>query len=134
MFSINKGEKHEETIEKKGKKIVSEINDRKKDDDNELLTNSGSTWTEQPPGLGIDIDYYQSMLDDADIPEDKKREFVETLWSIVVQFVDLGFGIHPLQQANDQPQENQALARLIEKTAREEFNSKKDTILEGINE
>ena len=116
---------------------MSEIDNRKKDKDNALLTNSGSTWVEQPPSLSIDIDYYQSMLDDADIPEDKKREFVETLWSIVVQFVDLGFGIHPLQQANeanDQSQEKQALARLIESTTREEFNSKKDTVLEGINE
>ena len=29
----------------------------------------------------------------------EKREFLEALWSIIVAFVDLGFGIHPVQQA-----------------------------------
>ena len=51
--------------------------------------------------LTLDVDYYQSLMDDADISEDKKREFVEALWSIVVCFVDLGFGIHPLQQVGE---------------------------------
>ncbi len=32
------------------------------------------------------------------IPDDQKRELIETLWSIVVAFVDFGFGIHPVQQ------------------------------------
>lgn len=49
--------------------------------------------------LTLDVDYYQSFLDDADIPEDKRRELIETLWQIVVNFIDLGFGIHPLQQS-----------------------------------
>ncbi len=29
--------------------------------------------------------------------EEEKRLFLETLWSILMQFVDLGFGIHPVQ-------------------------------------
>ncbi|MEE9375273.1 MAG: hypothetical protein V3V04_02935 [Rhizobiaceae bacterium] len=116
---------------------MNESDNRKKGKDDTLLASSGSELAEQPSSLGIDIDYYQAMLDDVDIPEDKKQEFVETLWSIVVQFVDLGYGVHPLQQVNDtidQQQEKQALARLIENTTCEEFNSKKDTILEGTNE
>ena len=51
--------------------------------------------------LRLDVDYYQSFLDDSDIPEDKKRELIETLWAIMVQFVDMGIGIHPLQHADD---------------------------------
>ncbi len=52
--------------------------------------------------LTLDVDYYQSFLDDVDIPGDKRDELIETLWAIVVQFVDMGFGIHPLQQAGQQ--------------------------------
>lgn len=51
--------------------------------------------------LTLDVDYYQSLMDDTDMSEDQKREFIEALWTIVVCFVDLGFGIHPLQQAAD---------------------------------
>ncbi len=54
--------------------------------------------------LTLDIDYYQGFLDDMDIPADKKRELVETLWGIVVNFVDMGFGVHPVQLASaDKP-------------------------------
>lgn len=55
--------------------------------------------------LTLDVDYYQSFLDDTNISEDKKRELIQTLWDIMSAFVDLGFGIHPVQQAmgNDAP-------------------------------
>lgn len=49
--------------------------------------------------LHLDVDYYQTMLDDPQLSEDQKRELIETLWNIVIQFIDLGFGIHPFQQA-----------------------------------
>jgi len=29
--------------------------------------------------------------------EAQKEEFLQSLWSIIVSFVDLGFGVHPLQ-------------------------------------
>jgi len=51
------------------------------------------------PSLSIDWDLYGTYLEDSDLSDEQKREFIETLWSIVVSFVDLGFGIHPLQQA-----------------------------------
>lgn len=54
------------------------------------------------PTLTVDWETYGKMLEDSDLTEDQKREFIETLWSIVVNFVDLGFGIHPLQQASEQ--------------------------------
>lgn len=49
--------------------------------------------------LTLDIAYYQALLDEEDMEPDQKRELIETLWSIVVAFVDLGFGAHPVQQA-----------------------------------
>lgn len=51
--------------------------------------------------LTLDAEYYQAFLDDAAISEDRKREMVETLWQIIVAFVDLGFGVHPAQQARN---------------------------------
>ena len=54
------------------------------------------------------IEEGQNYLDDADIPDDKKQELIETLWNIVVQFVDMGYGIESTQQvmgiADDQKQ------------------------------
>lgn len=49
--------------------------------------------------LQIDIEKYQTFLDETDLNEDQKRDVIEALWQIIVAFVDLGFGVHPVQQA-----------------------------------
>jgi len=54
------------------------------------------------PALTIDYALYESYLEDSDMSDAQKREFIETLWSIVVSFVDLGFGVHALQLACEQ--------------------------------
>ncbi len=51
-----------------------------------------------PARLSIDWDAYLPFLENEDISEEQKRELIEALWSIMVSFVDLGFGIHPIQQ------------------------------------
>ena len=38
-------------------------------------------------------------MDDSATPEDQKQELLETLWAIAVACVDMGLGLHPLQQA-----------------------------------
>jgi len=50
------------------------------------------------PTLTLDVALYQEYLDDAELSAEQKQEFIETLWNIIVAFVDLGFGIHPVQQ------------------------------------
>lgn len=57
---------------------------------------SGSTASR--PVLTIDYALYEKYLEDADLSDDQKQEFLDVLWSIIVGFVDLGFGVHPLQQ------------------------------------
>jgi hypothetical protein len=52
-----------------------------------------------PTTLTIDWDAYLPFFEDEDISEADKQELIEALWSIVVSFVDLGFGVHPVQQA-----------------------------------
>ncbi len=49
----------------------------------------------------INIDYacYKYYLENSELSDAQKREFLDTLWSIIVGFVDLGFGVHPLQQS-----------------------------------
>ena len=51
-----------------------------------------------PPRLTIDWDAYLLFFESEDISEEQKREMIEALWTIMVSFVDLGFGIHPVQQ------------------------------------
>jgi hypothetical protein len=50
------------------------------------------------PVLTIDYALYEQYLEGADLSDDQKQEFLDALWSIIVGFVDLGFGVHPLQQ------------------------------------
>jgi len=46
-----------------------------------------------PPGLIFNFEDWLPYLDDQTIPESQKRELIETLWSIVIAFVDIGFEI-----------------------------------------
>jgi len=56
-----------------------------------------------PPTLGIDWEAYLPFFEDADIPDDQKRALIEALWGIMTAFVDLGFGLHPVQLACGKP-------------------------------
>lgn len=65
------------------------------------------------PTLSIDWDLYGEYLEESDLTQEEKREFIQTLWNIVVSCVDLGFGIHPMQQACGEGDE---LSELISQT------------------
>lgn len=75
------------------------------------------------PIITVDVERYQSFLDDTDLTEPQKAEFLQALWQIITNFVELGFGVHPLQEVcgkdaqtsprnafeavcSDEPQEN----------------------------
>ena len=51
------------------------------------------------PTLSIDVAKYQEYLDGSDLTPEQKEEFLQAVWSIVVTFVELGYGVHPLQEA-----------------------------------
>ena len=53
------------------------------------------------PSLTIDYALYQKYLDNSDMSDAHKCEFLDALWLIIVSFVDLGLGVHPLQQVDD---------------------------------
>lgn len=50
------------------------------------------------PIVTVDVEKYQSWLDGSDFSDAQKEEFMQSLWSMVVSFVELGFGVHPLQE------------------------------------
>ncbi len=73
---------------------------------NEITITNGAEVTKDWPALQLDVEYYQAFLDDEDITDEQKKELIETIWNIVVTFVDLGFGIEPVQQAIEAGQNN----------------------------
>ena len=76
------------------------------DKDKPKVQKSANKQDNAPVGaLTLDCDLYQHHLDESDLSDAQKQEFLETLWSIVVSFVDLGIGIHPVQDA--MPDEDQ---------------------------
>ncbi len=45
------------------------------------------------------------MLEDSDMPLEQQKELIETPWSIVVNFVDLGYDIKPSREIYGEGQE-----------------------------
>jgi hypothetical protein len=48
--------------------------------------------------LEIDFNRYQDLLDDVQLTDADRTEFLYALWTIIVAFIDLGFGVHPTQK------------------------------------
>lgn len=71
---------------------------QKKDTQTQTLRTNGETG---PPVITVDYERYAHFLENADLTEEQKQEFLRALWNIVVEFVSLGFGVHPLQQAQE---------------------------------
>ena len=57
----------------------------------------------ETPRVEIDVQKYQHYLDDCDLSEVQKAQFLEALWSIIATFIDLGYGIHPIQEVCGKP-------------------------------
>lgn len=55
--------------------------------------------TTTSPTLSIDVKLYQHYLDNADLTEEQKQELLQTLWQIICEFVQIGFNISPVEQA-----------------------------------
>lgn len=62
------------------------------------------------PALQIDWEFYARFLEESDVSESEKQELLEALWSVVCTFVDLGFGIEPVQQAIESRKLDQLIA------------------------
>ena len=51
------------------------------------------------PVLTFDADEYRDYVEDMNLTREQEDELLQVLWWIIVQFVDLGFGIEPVQRA-----------------------------------
>ncbi len=58
--------------------------------------------TKPPRTLEFDPTLFVHHLESWDGSDEEKAEYLELVWQIVVQFVDLGFGIHPLSATAQQ--------------------------------
>lgn len=55
--------------------------------------------------VNVDLDAYKAYLDDPALSDAEKDQIVDALWKIVVCFVDLGFGMSPVQEVWGQTNE-----------------------------
>ena len=53
----------------------------------------------------VDVERYQAYLDESGLSDAEKEAFLEALWKVIVAFVDLGFGVHPMQEVCGKPDE-----------------------------
>lgn len=51
------------------------------------------------PTLEVDYKLFDEELKNSNLTETQKREYLQIIWSFVVSCVDMGFDIHPVQQA-----------------------------------
>lgn len=52
---------------------------------------------QSPLTLTVDYRKYTEFLEEATLTEAEKAAFIDSLWSVIVSFVDLGFQVHPMQ-------------------------------------
>ena len=80
------------------------------------------------PTLTVDVEKYQSFLDGADMTEAQKEVFLQSLWSIIVSFVDLGFGVHPLQEVcgEDAESDSKKVNKTVDMLMSDTFNADKN--------
>ncbi|MDB6181706.1 hypothetical protein [Paracoccus fistulariae] len=62
------------------------------------------------PRIEIDLEKYQAYFDGSGLTPTQKEDFLRALWSVITAFVDLGFGVHPIQQACGQVENSPDLA------------------------
>jgi hypothetical protein len=52
-----------------------------------------------PLSLEFDASEFAHFLDETGWSDEEKAEYITLIWNIMCEFVSLGFGIHPVQQA-----------------------------------
>lgn len=104
-------------------------------DDTDKLENGVIVEKSTLPALTIDWELYGKYLDESDLSDADKQAFIETLWSIVVSFVDLGFGVHPVQHVCGQEDDlhelitaNAEAVVISKNNSKPEFNAAADTL------
>ena len=82
------------------------------------------------PFLTVDVERYQAYLDETDMTDAQKEEFLQSMWQIIIGFVELGFGVHPLQEVcgKDAQSITQSAVGAFDAVCSEEPGNKKNEI------
>jgi len=51
------------------------------------------------PVITVDYEEFAHLIDNPDLSEDQRQEFLQAIWNIIVAFIDFGFDVHPVQLA-----------------------------------
>ena len=74
------------------------------------------------PVLTLDADEYRHYVECFNLSEEQEDELLQSLWSIIVSFIDLGFGVEPVQQALDARERAPKHKENLEKGLQHEFS------------
>ena len=70
-----------------------------KESQKRLATGASTRVQSDTKRIEFDYDKYAEFLKDADLSDAEKLEVCKAVWNIMSEFVMLGFGVHPIQQA-----------------------------------
>ena len=75
------------------------------------------------PTLTVDWTVYANFLEDSEMTDDQKRELIETVWAIVVSFIDMGFDVRAPEDACGQdPQSDHDGDEPVVKSIKDHWN------------
>ena len=72
-----------------------------------LAVSANDTQKSDAKRVEFDFEKYAQFLENSDLTETQKLEHLGAIWRIMSEFVMLGWGVHPIQQACGQ--ENQSV-------------------------
>ncbi|MEB3246185.1 MAG: hypothetical protein VKJ06_09415 [Vampirovibrionales bacterium] len=75
------------------------------------------------PSLELDVALYQHYLDDSNLTDKQKLELLQTLWTVITEFIFLGFGVSSTQLIQDRCGQSEELSTENVKTHPVEVDS-----------
>lgn len=63
------------------------------------ITNTTASEKQPNTALSLDVEAYRHLVAGDGTSRAEETRLIEAVWAVVVSFVDLGFGLHPVQQA-----------------------------------
>ena len=58
--------------------------------------------------LSFDFHEFGHFVEDSELTEEEQKELLEALWTILIQFIDMGFGSQSLQSKTDDEKVSQS--------------------------
>jgi len=86
---------------------------------------------QQRPTFSIDVQYYQTYLEDSNLSDAEKQELLETLWDIICELVQLGYGVHPMQQLDENCGQDKGDSGKSEKADSSALDSKHGSLIKA---